>query len=115
MIEIPMKIREELCRYGADRRSAIIVVESDHPAFPRTIEALRSKAARDKALAFAASNGVPGPMINDTVPDPYPVNSSGIPLDEVTDKAGQPVPYTDKRMKAAAYRIEVTVASGLRA
>lgn len=112
---IPMAVAPDLCRFGADRRSAVIVLESDYPAFPRTIEALQSKVARDMALEFAARSGMPGPMINDTPTAPYPVNAEGLPLDQVTDAAGRQVPYTDARMKTAAYRVDVPVTSGLRA
>jgi hypothetical protein len=100
----------------ADRSRATVVVESDHPGppFTQAFEELTGTGAREAAQAWAAAQGVAPAHINGNVQGPYPVNAKGVPLDQVKDPKGQPLPPRHEDMRPASYRVDVPVCRPLR-
>jgi hypothetical protein len=88
-----------------DGSRGTVVIESDAETFPLQIEELTSAKAREQVLISAVKEGVKGqPGISRLADPPYPINSDGETIENLTDEEGQPLPPQSPRMQAASYR-----------
>ena len=86
-------------------RAAVVVIRSENPELPRSIEELGSMKAKKLALTYAASRGIASPALNGFAA-PYPLVAGGIPLQEMTDKGFK---LTDKECAVIGYAIAIPV------
>lgn len=102
---------EKACQFDDDFAHGIVTLESDlvGSQFPNAIEELGSVESRNKALGFAARQGVPDPRINGNPSGAYPVNCNDISLENVRDDHGGTYPPQHPEMQPARYRIDVPV------
>jgi len=107
-----LKVVPDKSTFAPDMSRATVVIESNNRNFAQAIETLQSMAARKLAISFATSKGMPYAAISG-VNHPYPVNSEGLVLSDVRDEHGNTLPFTDPRMKPAAYRVDIVVMRGL--
>src|SRR5262245_5091816 len=99
-------------RFTEDRSRGLVVLSSDLGKagnFVAAIDELSSMDARHKALGFANANGVGDARINGSPGSPYPVNSEGLPLDQVKGEAGEPLNMRHPRMQVERYRVDIPV------
>ncbi len=106
---------EKKTKFSADCSRGTVVVECDLKAagdggFGESFTLLQSLAAKQLALAYAASRGMSSPSLNGMSSSPYPVNAEDTPLDAVKDADGEPLPSNHEKMQPAKYRIDVDVA-----
>jgi hypothetical protein len=93
-----------------------IVVESDKsgPPFNAAFDELNETTAIVFAQNYAAQCGISPAYVNGSKIGPYPVNSEGVPLEQVTGPDKKPLKPTHPLMQPHRYRIEVPVARPLR-
>lgn len=100
-------------RLAEDLSSAVVVVESDkgfaHGSFLAAFEELSSIEVRNRAIGYAAAQGVADPRVNDSPSAPYAVNAQGIPLEQVKSRDGEPLLLTDPLMQPHRYRSSVRI------
>lgn len=115
-----LRVVSEASRATGDRQKAQIVVESTIEQKDGTFNAawdeLNSPEARAVAQQFGATLGMGTPHINGNVIGPYPVNSDGVPLDDVKreDEHGQPLPPHSPQFQPHRYRVTVPLCVPLR-
>lgn len=109
-----LQVIEAACQATPDMSKAVIVVRStlerENGSFQKAFDELGDLNARAVAQKFAAQRGMGQPRINGNINGPYPVNADGVPLDQVKEQNGDPVPPTDPRMQPKWYQIEVPLA-----
>lgn len=106
-----LSVVEKASRFEADLSRGVVVIESDDTNFPMAIDELSSVEARNRAIGFAAVNGMGDPRINGNVVGPYAINNDGVPLEAVRDPVNPAVslPPTHPKMQPARYRADVPV------
>lgn len=111
-----VSVVESACQFMPDLSRGTVVLESDveGPDFSSAFDELGALEARGMAQAYAASRGCAPAYINGNVVGPYPVNSQGLPLDEVRGQKSEVLPQQHPRMQPARYRLEVLVSRPLR-
>lgn len=95
--------------YGDGSRGDV-TIQSELPEFPLQIEELTSAFARDFVLREISKAGIKGlPGISRLADFPYPINSSGEVIENLTNEDGTPLPPQAPRSQPAAYRARYEV------
>lgn len=111
-----LSIVESVSKFAQDKSHATVVVESDlGPPFSRAFAELDGFDAVSLAQDFAARNGCAPAYVNGNKDGPYPVNSDGVPLDEVhRDENGNPLSDLHPKMQPVRYRLTIPIARPFR-
>ena len=100
----PLRIVEEAGKFTDGASHGTIVVTCDLDDNNAVFDALMSTAAVNLAMNYGVTKGMASPGLNGSKIGPYPVNSEGVPLDEV---AARNLPEGDPATQAVAYRIDI--------
>jgi|TARA_R110000824_G_scaffold77773_1_gene196602 hypothetical protein len=103
---------EEQTKFADDLGSGIVVLESDEQHnFPFAIESLRSMAARELAIGYAAQQGCADPRINGVASSAYAINQDGDQLEKIAADTDLPPQHPTRQI--AAYRVDIPICKKL--
>ena len=110
-----LQVVKPACQFTQDLGEAVIVIESDitEPNYGLAIEELSGAGAKQLAVAYATQNGCSPCACKPHGAGAYPINSEGMPLEQVHDEQNQPLPPQHPRMQVARYRVDVPIARRL--
>jgi len=96
-------------------RGGVVVVESDcdGPPFTAAFAELEGPEAVRLAQSYAARFGCAPSAVNGNRVGPYPVNSAGVPIEDVRDPDGNPLPVQHPLMQPYRYRVDIRLVGRL--